>query len=60
LPDCEWPSPNGLALNPEETLLFVAMTRGNAVWRLPLLPDGTTSKVGIFAQLAGGLSALMV
>jgi gluconolactonase len=50
------PSPNGLALNPEETLLFVAMTRGNAVWRLPLLPVGTTSKVGIFAQLAGGLS----
>lgn len=50
------PSPNGIVLNPEETILFVAMTRGNAVWRLPLLPDGTTSKVGIFAQLAGGLS----
>ena len=32
------------------------MTRGNAVWRLPILPDGSTSKVGIFTQLAGGLS----
>ena len=50
------PSPNGLVLNPEETVLYVGMTRGNAVWRLPVLPDGSTSKVGIFTQLAGGLS----
>ena len=50
------PSPNGLALNPEETVLYVGMTRGNAVWRLPILPDGSTSKVGIFTQLAGGVS----
>ena len=50
------PSPNGLVLNPEETVLYVGMTRGNAVWRLPILPDGSTSKVGIFTQLAGGLS----
>ncbi len=50
------PSPNGLVLSPEETTLYVAMTRGKGVWRLPLFADGTTSKVGIFVQLAGGVS----
>ncbi|MDB5411941.1 MAG: SMP-30/Gluconolaconase/LRE domain protein [Rubritepida sp.] len=47
------PSPNGLALSPDEKVLFVAMTRDNAVWRLPLLPDGTTTKVGRFASFYG-------
>ena len=47
------PSPNGLALTPDESALFVAMTRDNAVWRLPLLADGSTSKVGRFAQFYG-------
>src|SRR5437762_11177321 len=28
-------SPYGLVLDPTETVLFVAMTRDNAVWRLP-------------------------
>ena len=50
------PSPNGLVFDVEEKSLYVAMTRGNAVWRLPLLASGGTSKVGIFAQLAGGVS----
>ena len=50
------PSPNGLVLNPEENVLYVGMTRGNAVWRLPILSDGTTSKVNVFTQLAGGVS----
>lgn len=50
-----FPSPNGLVANPEETALFVAVTRGNAVWRVPLLPDGSTTKVGIFIQLSGSL-----
>lgn len=49
-------SPNGLALSPEETVLYVGMTRANSVWRIPLLPDGSTSKVGIFTHLAGGVS----
>ena len=49
-------SPNGIALAPEENVLYVAMTRGNAVWRVPLLPNGSTAKVGIFTQLAGGIS----
>ena len=47
------PSPNGFALTPDESALFVAMTRDNAVWRLPLLADGSTSKVGRFAQFHG-------
>ena len=50
------PSPNGIVLNPEENVLYVGMTRGNAIWRLPLLPNGQTSKVGVFTQLAGGVS----
>ncbi len=49
------PSPNGIALNPAETVLYVAATRGNCVWRLPLHKDGGTSKVGVFIQLSGGL-----
>lgn len=49
------PSPNGLVLNPEETILYVAVTRANAVWRLPIMQDGTVSKVGLFVQLQGSL-----
>jgi gluconolactonase len=47
------PSPNGLALSLDEDALFVAMTRDNAVWRLPLLPNGGTAKVGRFASFHG-------
>ena len=50
------PSPNGLVLNEHEDVLYVAMTRGNSVWRLPLMADGGVSKVGVFLQLSGGLS----
>ena len=42
------PSPNGLALSPDEKVLYLAVTRGNAVWRLPLLDDGSVAKVGQF------------
>jgi gluconolactonase len=48
------PSPNGLVLNGAETILYLAVTRANAVWRLPLLPDGTVSRMGVFLQLSGG------
>jgi len=47
-------SPNGLALSRDESALYVGMTRANAVWRLPLLADGTVTKVGLFVQLSGG------
>lgn len=46
-------SPDGLVLSPDEKYLFVAMTRSNAVGRLPLHPNGTTSKVGLFFQSFG-------
>ena len=49
------PSPNGLVLNLAETQLYLAVTRANAVWRLPLLSDGTLSKVGTWLQFSGGL-----
>ncbi|WXC58335.1 hypothetical protein SNK03_004232 [Fusarium graminearum] len=47
------PSPNGLVLSRDERFLYVAMTRANQVWRLPLHPNGTTSKVGVFFQSFG-------
>jgi gluconolactonase len=46
-------SPNGLVLDPAEAVLFVAMTRDNAVWRLPFMRDGSVSKVGRFCSLFG-------
>jgi len=50
------PSPNGIVLDKDETVLYVAMTRGNSVWRLPLMKDGGVSKAGLFVQLSGGLA----
>ncbi|MGH8431351.1 MAG: SMP-30/gluconolactonase/LRE family protein, partial [Solimonas sp.] len=47
------PSPNGLALGADGKLLFLAVTRGNQVWRAPLLPDGSVSKVGAFQTFFG-------
>jgi gluconolactonase len=47
------PSPNGLVLNLAENVLYVAVTRGNCVWRLPLMRDGSVSKVGLFFQFYG-------
>jgi sugar lactone lactonase YvrE len=46
-------SPNGLVLSRDEGFLYVAMTRANQVWRLPLHKDGTTSKAGVFFQSFG-------
>ncbi|QHI98103.1 SMP-30/gluconolactonase/LRE family protein [Xylophilus rhododendri] len=42
------PSPNGVALSPDEKVLYVAVTRGNCVWRVPLLVDGSVAKVSQF------------
>jgi gluconolactonase len=49
------PSPNGLVMNVEENAIFVAVTRGNCVWRMPILSDGGVTKVGLFVQLSGSL-----
>jgi gluconolactonase len=48
------PSPNGIVVDPGGTTVLVAVTRANAVWRLPLMLDGSTQKVGVFVQLSGG------
>lgn len=42
------PSPNGIVLSPDEQTLYVAATRGNCVWRMPLQADGSVSKAGQF------------
>ena len=47
------PSPNGIALSADSKALFVAVTRGNQVWRAPLLPDGSISKMGAFQTFFG-------
>src|SRR6202045_1031926 len=46
-------SPNGLVLDPTEAVLFVAMTRDNAVGRVPLMKDGGVAKVGRFCSTFG-------
>jgi gluconolactonase len=48
------PSPNGLVMNLNEAMLYLAVTQMNAVWRVPLL-DGEAVKVGVFSYLMGGL-----
>jgi gluconolactonase len=50
------PSPNGLVLTPDEDILYLAVTRANQIWRVPLLDDGGIGRVGIFLQLQGGLT----
>jgi gluconolactonase len=46
-------SPNGLVLDSTERTLFVAMTRDNAIWRIPLRSDGSVAKVGRFCSMFG-------
>jgi gluconolactonase len=48
------PSPNGLVMNLDETALYLAVTRDNAIWRVPLLADGAATKVGVYLQMSGG------
>jgi gluconolactonase len=47
------PSPNGIVLSGDGGVLYVAMTRGNQVWRAPLLADGSISKMGAFQTFFG-------
>lgn len=47
------PSPNGLALTADGSALQLAVTRANAVWRVPLPASGGTSKVGAFRTFFG-------
>ncbi len=47
------PGPAGLVLNHDESELFIAASRDNAIWRAPLV-EGGVSRVGKFLQLNGG------
>ena len=47
------PSPNGVALDTTQKVLYIAVTRANAVWRGPILADGNVSKVGAFRTFFG-------
>ncbi len=46
-------SPNGLALTADGTALYLAVTRGNAIWRAPLTASGGVTKVGVFQHFFG-------
>lgn len=48
------PSPNGITLNGKNTQVYVAITRSQQIWRLPLMADGNPSKSGVAIQLSGG------
>lgn len=49
------PSPNGLVLNAAEDVLYLSVTRANAVWRVPLVKKhALVTKVGTYIQLSGG------
>ena len=47
--------PNGLVLNADDNVLYIAVTQGNAIWRLPLGADPMDRRAGLFIQLSGGL-----
>ena len=56
------PSPNGLVLTPDESILYLAVTRANAVWRVPLQTLGGLGvgrlglgRVGVWLHLSGGI-----
>ncbi|MBI2491533.1 MAG: SMP-30/gluconolactonase/LRE family protein [Candidatus Rokubacteria bacterium] len=56
------PSPNGLVLNPDESILYLAVTRDNAIWRVPLASLGGLGtgrlglgRVGVWVQMSGGI-----
>src|SRR5258706_12169777 len=48
------PSPNGITLNNKNTQVYVAITRAQQIWRLPLMAGGTPSKTGVAIQPSGG------
>lgn len=48
------PSPNGIVLSVDQSWLYVAVTRANAVWRAQVLPDGRVDRCGTYIQLSGG------
>ena len=50
------PYPNGIALSPDNKMVYVAATRANAVWRfMANYPDPKWPMVGVYVQMSGGL-----
>jgi gluconolactonase len=56
------PSPNGLVLTPDDAIVYLAVTRMNAIWRVPIAPVGVhgvgrlgLGRVGAWVHLSGGL-----
>jgi len=41
-------------LNTKNTQVYVAITRSQQIWRLPLMSGGSPSKSGVAIQLSGG------
>src|SRR4030095_2787981 len=48
------PSPNGITLSTTEQHCYVAVTRSQQIWRLPLLPGGAVSRTVVASQRSGG------
>lgn len=50
------PSPNGLVCTPDERILYVAATRSNQIWTVPLtqFEPGIIRRAGVFQNLSGG------
>lgn len=49
------PGPNGIVVDEEEKNIFLAVTRGNCIWRIVLRNDGAVHRAGVFIQLSGSL-----
>jgi len=50
------PSPNGITLSTTDKHCYVAVTRSQQIWRLPIMADGSISKTGVAIQLSGGVA----
>lgn len=54
------PSPNGLVLSPDQQWLYLAVTRTNCIWKVPIeVPPGLVGQAlvgttGVFIQMSGG------
>jgi gluconolactonase len=54
------PSPNGLVVSPDQEWLYLAVTRTNSIWKIPLsVPPGLVGHShvgtsGVFIQMSGG------
>jgi len=49
------PSPNGITTSTTDKHIYVAVTRSQQIWRLPVMHDGQVSKTGVAVQLSGGV-----